>query len=466
MVMPAAETVMPIEEVRRQVRLGLRAAGARVVVVDDDPTGTQTVRGIPLVTDHSHEQLEWALSRAEPLCAVLTNSRSLPEDEAVRVNRELGERLAEVAGDAGVSLRVISRGDSTLRGHFPAETEALAAGLAADGTAAAEAIVFCPAFPEAGRVTVDDVHMVRIDGQMTPAAETEFAADPTFGYSFSNLRDWLVERGGEGVVASIGLDDLRAGGGRRVAERLLELRGQARYVVANAASADDLAVLAHGIGLAEERGMRLLYRTGPSFLAARAGLATPEPLADAEVAMPGGRGLVVVGSHTALTTTQLRVAEGVLGLTTVELDVGRVLGASPADLDRLISEAATELRARLDSGDACVSTSRKVSGPAGMSGLEVARRVSEALVRVVAEVAAEARLDWVVAKGGITSNEIARQALGARRATVLGQLFAGQVSVWRLEGGAEEGLRYVVFPGNGGEADTLSRAIRRLRGMR
>lgn len=212
--------------------------------------------------------------------------------------------------------------------------------------------------------------------------------------------------------------------------------------------------------------MRLLYRSGPSFLAARAGLATPEPLADAEVAMPGGRGLVVVGSHTALTTTQLRVAEGVLGLATIELDVERILSASPADLGRLITETATDLCDRLESGDACLSTSRKVSGPDGMSGLEVARRVSDALVKVVAEVVGETRLDWVVAKGGITSNEIARQALGARRATVLGQLFEGQVSVWQLEGGAVEGLRYVVFPGNGGEADSLSRAIRRLRGMR
>jgi uncharacterized protein YgbK (DUF1537 family) len=362
-------------------------------------------------------------------------------------------------------MRVISRGDSTLRGHFPAETEALAAGLAGDG-AGADAIVFCPAYPEAGRVTVDDVHMVRIDGQMTPAAETEFAGDPTFGYSFSNLRDWLVERGVEGAIASIGSEDLRAGGGRRVAERLLELRGQARYVVANAASAEDLAVLALGIGLAEEQGMRLIYRTGPSFLGARAGLATPGPLADAEVAMPGGRGLVVVGSHTALTTEQLRAAEGVLGLGTVELDVNRVLRESAAGLARLIEETAAELRVLLAKGDAGIATTRKVSVAGEMSGLDVARRVSDALVEVVAAVVAEARLDWVVAKGGITSNEIARRALGARRATVLGQLFPGRVSVWELERGAAERLRYVVFPGNVGEADGLYRAIRRLRGTR
>jgi uncharacterized protein YgbK (DUF1537 family) len=461
----AAEAAVSTAEVRRQVRLGLEAADARIVVVDDDPTGTQTVRDIPLVTDWGRDALEWALDRADPLCAVLTNSRSLPEEEAVRVNRELGERLAAVARAAGVALRVISRGDSTLRGHFPAETEALAAGLAGDGPGA-EAIVFCPSYPEAGRVTVDDVHMVRVDGQMTPAAETEFAADPTFGYSFSNLRDWLVERGASGAVASIGLEDLRTGGGPRVAERLLELRGRARYVVANAASAEDLAVLALGIGLAEEGGMRLLYRTGPSFLGARAGLATPGPLADAEVAMPGGRGLVVVGSHTALSTAQLRAAEGVLGLATVELDVARVLGESAIGRARLIEETAAELRARLADGDAGIATTRKLSAADGMSGLEVARRVSDALVEVVAMVAAETRLDWVVAKGGITSNEIARRALGARRATVLGQLFPGQVSVWELDRGAGEGLRYVVFPGNVGEPDGLYRAVRRLKGMR
>lgn len=463
--MGLAKTADPRVDVRQRVRLGLRTAEARIVVVDDDPTGTQTVRGVPLVTGWAWDELEWALARAKPLCAVLTNTRARTEAEAVRINQQVGERLAAVARTADVRLRVISRGDSTLRGHFPAETEALSAGLAGAGPGA-EAIVLCPAFPEAGRVTVDDVHLVRVGERMTPAAETEFATDPTFGYSSSNLHDWVAERaGGRVSVASITLDDLRVGGSR-VAERLLQLRGRARYVVANAAAAEDLDVLALGVSLAEEQGMRLLYRSGPSFLSARAGLPPAPPLGDTEVAMPDSRGLLVVGSHTALTSAQLRAAEAAHTLATVELDVDRLLRKTGVGRGRMLAQIVEELRAGLAGGDAVLATSRQLGTAARLSGLGVARQVADALVEVVAALAAEIRLDWVIAKGGITSNDIATRALGARRAIVLGQLFPGQVSVWDLELAGARGLRYIVFPGNVGDEGTLGQALCRIKGIR
>ena len=64
---------------------------------------------------------------------------------------------------------------------------------------------------------------------------------------------------------------------------------------------------------------------------------------------------------------------------------------------------------------------------------------------------------FLVAKGGITSNDVAVHALGVRRADVLGSVRPG-VPVWRC--GAESrapGLAYVVFPGNVGAADDLAR---------
>jgi len=364
-----------------------------------------------------------------------------------------------------VDVRVISRSDSTLRGHFPAEPEALAAGLAAGGMDV-DAILLCPAFPQAGRVTVDDVHLVRDGDRLVPVADTEYARDPAFGYRSSDLGAWVRERAGAGAsVASLSLDDLR-GGADVVARRLLELRGRARYVIANAADERDLDLLALGIEIAEQEGLRLLYRTGPSFLAARAGLGTPDPLTDREIAMPGGRGLLVVGSHTGLTTAQLEHARSEHELTTVMVDVDAVLGERADGAITAVTRAAAELRTALSEGDAAlVTTRRPAHASRGAASLRTSETVADALVDIAAAVAADIALDWLVAKGGITSHDMAVRALGARRATVIGQLFPGQVSVWQLgEGSLRPGLRYVVFPGNVGDELALSRALRRLKG--
>lgn len=457
--------VPPGLDVRARVQEALAKDKVKIAVIDDDPTGTQTVRDVPLVTRWDEPELEWAITEAAPIFAVLTNSRALPEDDAGTINHAIAARLVRLARRLGVQLRVISRSDSTLRGHFPAEPEALAAGLAAGGVMT-DAILVCPAFPQAGRITVENLHLVRGGERLTPVGETEYARDPAFGFNSSHLADWVCERVGRRVhVASLSLRDIRGGGPEQVAERLLELRGRVRYVTADAVDHVDLEILAYGAALAERRGLRLIYRSGPGFVAARAGLRSPEPLAKREVAAPGGRGLVVVGSHTDLTTEQVARAERAHRFVTVMLDVHGLAGA-PADAGSLIARTAADLRAALAQGDAALVTCRTpVHANGAVGSLESAKRVADALVEIVAAVAADTRFDWLLAKGGITSHDMAVRALGARRATVLGQLFPGQVSVWKLgDGSARPGLSFVVFPGNVGDELSVSRAIGRLKG--
>ncbi|MDR6639454.1 four-carbon acid sugar kinase family protein [Paenarthrobacter nitroguajacolicus] len=57
-----------------------------------------------------------------------------------------------------------------------------------------DGIVLVPAFPEAGRITVDGVHYAgsSSDG-FTPIGDTEFARDATFGYRSSLLAQWVEE---------------------------------------------------------------------------------------------------------------------------------------------------------------------------------------------------------------------------------------------------------------------------------
>ncbi|HET6507829.1 MAG TPA: four-carbon acid sugar kinase family protein [Baekduia sp.] len=435
----------------------------RIAVIDDDPTGTQTVRDVPLVMSWDPPDLEWAMATARPLFAILTNSRALPESRAIEINREIGERLTAVADRLGVDVRAISRGDSTLRGHFPAEPEALAAGLATGGRAV-DVVLLCPAYPEAGRVTIDDVHFLRTGEALVPVGETEFARDPVFGYHASDLVAWIRERAGRDAgVATIGLDELRAQGPSRVAEVLLGARGRARYVVANAVEERDLAVIAGGVALAERRGLRLVCRTGPSFLSASAGWPAPAPLEPAELGTADTHGLVVVGSHTELTTRQLRTARARHALGVVLLDVDDVLGGARDDA---CARAVAALRAALRDGDAALVTSRASAHERSGDALGRAAAIADAIVAVVGDVAADADLGWVLAKGGITSHDVAVRALGAQRATVRGQLFPGQVSVWELgTGSLRPGLTYVVFPGNVGDEDAFALALDRLKGV-
>jgi uncharacterized protein YgbK (DUF1537 family) len=453
-------------EIRGRVATMLRESNVKIAVVDDDPTGTQTVRDVPLVTGWGEAELEWAMRRADPLFAVVTNSRSLPERSAVAANREIAERLVGLAARFGVRLRVISRSDSTLRGHFPAEPEALAVGLGAEGEPI-DAILLCPAYPEAGRVTIDDVHLLRDGERLLPVAESEFAADASFGYHSSDLREWVRERiGADATVGSLALDALRTGGAELIADRLLELRGTTRYVIGNAVTGKDLDVLALGVALAEERGMRILYRTGPSFLAARAGIAPAAPLALGQIASPGARGLIVVGSHTELTSAQLRAARNRHALRIVDVDVDRLVGADEIEREAAIDDLANRAQAALMMDDvALVTGRRRIVGADRADSLAIAATIGSALVDVVGRVARATQLGWMIAKGGITSYDVAARALRARRATVIGQVFSGQISVWQLHDGVVGGLRYVVFPGNVGERASLAETLDRLKGL-
>ena len=450
-----------LERIRRKIG----ESGRRLAVLDDDPTGTQTVHGVPVLTTWSLEDLRWALEQPSSTFYILTNSRSFPEEEAARMNREISANLVSAAEQAGAKFTIVSRGDSTLRGHFPAETEAVEEAL----RVGLDGIVLCPCYIEAGRLTVEDIHWVRQGQSLVPAGETEFAGDASFGYSSSNLTAWVEEKTTGRVraseVASVGLADIREGGPGRVAEMLLNVSGS-RPVVVNAASYADLEVFVLGLLDAEEKGKRFLYRTGPSFVRVRGGISEKGPLSAGELyghRPRQGHGLVLVGSHVEMTTRQLDNALALSDVRPVELSVPRLLdaGARDGELDRVVSEVDQGLA----EAEVVVYTSREVvRGGAGRTGLEIGVSVSDALVEVMRRVDRRTPLAFVVAKGGITSSDVGTRGLGVRRAEVAGQMLPGIISVWILpEDSAFPGLPYVIFAGNVGEEYSLARIVEILR---
>jgi uncharacterized protein YgbK (DUF1537 family) len=448
------------EELQARVQAAAQAADRTLVVVDDDPTGTQTVHDVPVVTRWNVETLRAELRRASPCFFVLTNSRSLPSAAACELSLDLGRNLRTASALACRGFTLVSRSDSTLRGHFPAETDALA-----KICGPFDATILAPYFEAGGRYTLNDIHYVAEGDTLVPAGETPFARDAAFGYRRSDLREWVEEKSAARIrahdVQSLSLDLLRRGGPEAVMVALLELP-QGCVCVANLCAPRDAEVLATGTLAAERAGKNYLYRTGASFVSARLGLASRPLLTTGELtnASDGG-GLVVVGSHVPKTTVQLeRLLASDPALRRVELDVVSLL--DPARRDEVVGAAAVRISVALAAGeDVVIFTSRGlIKGADASASLDIGQRVSDALVALMRGLKATPR--FVIAKGGITSSDIATRGFGVVRAMVRGQILPG-VPVWQL--GAESrfpGLNYVVFPGNVGDEDALTAAFTKL----
>jgi uncharacterized protein YgbK (DUF1537 family) len=448
-------------DLRSEIREEMKASGRKVVVLDDDPTGTQTVHSVAVLTEWSREPLETELLNESPVFYILTNSRSLPLAEARRLNAEIGRNLADAAKTTGTDFVVVSRSDSTLRGHFPGEVEALADSLGREF----DGWVIVPFFLEGGRYTIDDTHYVDEKGWLVPAGHTEFAGDSVFGYRSSNLRDWVEEKTGGRIssnhVVSITLEDLRKGGPDWVAQKLKTLNQPARCVV-NAASYRDMEVFVKGLLAAEAQCKRFLYRTAASFVQVRGGI-EPRPLLSREEINPStsGGGLVLVGSHVPRTTSQLQSLLAIPNVTGLEVNVESILieESRTAELRRIAVLADDALRS---GKDAVVYTSRKLHTAADSRGnLLIGHRVSDGLIALLRMISKKPR--YLLAKGGVTASDVATKGLNVRRAMVLGQILPG-VPVWRLgEESRHPGLPYIVFPGNVGDSEAVADVVRMLR---
>lgn len=430
----------------------IRSSGRKVIVLDDDPTGTQTVHDIPVVTQWTVEHLARELNDTSPVSYVLTNSRSLPVSEAISLNRTIAENLRIARSQTDRDFTLVSRSDSTLRGHFPDELEALTAGV----QESFDSWVICPFFEEGGRFTIDDVHYVGEGLHLIPAAQTPFAADPAFGYRNSNLRHWIVEKTKGRIslkrIASLQLDELRSLDREPVRDKLRSLTAGSACII-NAVTQTDLESAVAALLEVEAEGKRFLYRTAASFVATRSGI-EPRPLLSRDEICPerGGGTLVVAGSYVPKTTAQLEHLLTHGSVLALELDVRRVLdestrGAVVADLAQCASQYL------LEDATVVVYTSREVIEAEGDRSLQVGKTVSEALVDVVRAITVRPRV--LIAKGGITSSDVATKACEVERAIVLGQVLPG-VPVWRC--GPESrfpDLSLVVFPGNVGGTSAL-----------
>jgi uncharacterized protein YgbK (DUF1537 family) len=443
-----------------EIQSKIMSSGRKIVVLDDDPTGTQTVHDVPVLTEWSVEALGKELITDLPALYLLTNSRSLPLSEAQLLNLEIGQNLIEAGRSVDRDFVVVSRSDSTLRGHFPGEVEALTRALGE----AFDAWMIIPFFLEGGRYTINDIHYVLEGDLLVPAGDTPYAEDTVFGYRSSNLCDWVQEKTQGRInadqVASISINDLRIGGPRIVAEKLLTLKLM-NVCVVNAASYRDLEVLTAGLLEAEAQDQRFLYRTAASFVRVRSGLPDRQLLTPEALSMPeSGGGLIVVGSHVPKTSEQLTHLINLPSVKSIEVNVKALLSFQQqgAEIARVIEQVNCGLHS---CEDVVLYTSRQLVTASTLElsdNLSIGQRVSESLISIIKDISEQPR--YILAKGGVTSSDVATKGLNVKRALVLGQILPG-VPVWQL--GPESrypNLPYIVFPGNVGSQTALVEIVK------
>lgn len=436
----------------------------KIVVLDDDPTGVQAVHDVAVYTDWSEESILRGFARPEKAFFILTNSRAMTEAETVRVHREIAENVTAAAKKAGKGFIIISRADSTLRGHFPAETAALEERLTECGMKAADGEILIPFFSAGGRFTVGNVHYVRYGDELVPAGETEFAADETFGYKNSDLCAYIEEKTGGRVkkesVTAVTLEELRKNDIDGIYQKLMGVHDFGKVIV-NALDAGDLTVFCVALYEAIQAGRHFQMRTAADFVKVFAGIADRPLLRRTEMCAADAKkcgGLTVIGSHTAKTTAQLAELQGMEGLEMTAFDSDLVLSGGLEDEARRVAAAAG---AAIKAGrTAVVYTKRqllKLEGDTKEAALKRSVRISEAVCSMVEQI--DGKPAFIIAKGGITSSDIGVKALGVREAYVLGQIQPG-IPVWRTDDTSRfPGIPYVIFPGNVGEKDTLKKVL-------
>ncbi|XP_059453549.1 uncharacterized protein LOC132184080 isoform X2 [Corylus avellana] len=457
--LPSEWPLDPIDDIQRLNQNNSKT----LVVLDDDPTGTQTVHDIEVLTEWTVESLI-AQFRKNPRCFfILTNSRSLSSEKASALIKDICRNLHTAAKSVeNTGYTVVLRGDSTLRGHFPEEADAAVSVLGE-----MDAWIICPFFLQGGRYTLEDVHYVADSDKLVPAGDTEFAKDAAFGYKSSNLREWVEEKTVGRIpassVTSISIQVLRKGGPEAVFECLSSLPKGSTCIV-NAASERDMAVFAAGMIKAELKGKRFLCRTAASFVSTRIGIIPQAPILPKDLGINKERngGLIVVGSYVPKTTKQVEELKLQCGqsLRTIEVSVDKLAMSSLEERKEEISRAAEIADCFLGAQkDTLILTSRVlITGKTPSESLEINFKVSSALVEIVSRITTKPR--YILAKGGITSSDLATKALEAKCAKIVGQALAG-VPLWML--GPESrhpGVPYIVFPGNVGDSKALAELVK------
>lgn len=439
------------------------------VVLDDDPTGVQTVHDVPVYTNWEKETLRQAFAEKNNLFFILTNSRGFTEEQTTKAHKEIADVVDEAAKEAGVEYVFVSRSDSTLRGHYPLETEILKENYEYHTGTTIDGEILCPFFKEGGRFTIDNIHYVKYGDELVSANETEFAKDQTFGYSSLTMPEYVAEKTDGKYhaedVTCISLKDIRSMDIFKIEEALMQVKDFNKIIV-NAVDYIDLKIFSIALYRAMNKGKLFMFRTAASLVKVMGGV-TDQPLLERGqmiVKETQNGGVIVVGSHTEKTTKQVEELKKLTDIEFIELDATLV-----ADEEAFEKEVQRCLRLEEECIKAgktvcCYTTRSLIKADTGNKEdeLRLSVKISDAVQSLVGRL--EVIPAFVIAKGGITSSDVGTKALRVIKANVLGQIEPG-IPVWQTGEESKFPMTpYIIFTGNVGEVTTLREAVEKLTG--
>jgi uncharacterized protein YgbK (DUF1537 family) len=435
---------------------------SKIIVLDDDPTGSQTVHSCLLLTKWDVETLKIGLMDRVPIFFILTNTRALPAKQAAAVTREVCQNLKiALAATKITEFLVVSRSDSTLRGHYPIETDVIAAELGGF-----DAHFLMPAFFEGGRITRDSIHYLLVDGVETPVHKTEFARDSVFAYNHSYLPDYVAEKTEGNIpadrVVQFLLAEVRSGS----LERLMQLERN-RCCVVDGEQQSDFDRFAADVLAAVSQGKKFLFRSGASILTSLAQLG-PQPIPATEMSKyvrDGKPGAIIIGSHVQKTTDQLTQLLATPGIVGVEIDISQLVGENATVRAGLLASIVDRVNSIHAAGNTpAIYTSRQeLAFNSTQARLQFGEAVSALLMDVIRALPAD--IGFLISKGGITSNDTLSKGLALTTARSIGQILPGCSAIVTPPNHPQfPNLPVVLFPGNVGDADALATAYLRLVG--
>ena len=444
-------------------------AETKIIVIDDDPTGSQTVHSCLLLTRWTPDNLISALQDDSPLFFILSNTRGMDAERAATITREICINLKQALDELqaqGTTINpiVVSRSDSTLRGHYPVETDVIAEQLGPF-----DAHFMVPAFFEGGRFTKDSTHYLMVDGKAVPVHETEFARDSVFGFSTAYLPDYVEEKTRGRIhadqVERFLLDDVRGD----CRDRLRKLSGNVCCAV-DCETQDELNHFADQLQQIASEGKRFLFRSAASLLTALAKL-PPQPVQPEDMACyirSNKPGAIIIGSHVAKTSAQLAYLRQHTDVVPIHVDVEKL----NVDIKHWSYNADMILRDLIGQIIAAHSLNKTVAIFTSRSELQFAsqaerlafgERLSALLMDIVRSLPRS--IGFLISKGGITSNDVLSSGLGLAQSRVVGQILPGCSVVKCADDHSRyPGLPVVIFPGNVGGESSLAEAYSILAG--
>lgn len=437
------------------------------VVLDDDPTGVQTVHDVPVYTNWEEDTIRRAFAEKNKLFFILTNSRGFTVEQTTKAHKEIADVVDMAAKEAGVEYVFVSRSDSTLRGHYPLETEILKENYEKHTGTTIAGEILCPFFKEGGRFTIDNIHYVKYGDELVSANETEFAKDQTFGYSSLTMPEYVAEKTDGKYhaedVTCISLKDIRSMDIFKIEEALMQVKDFNKIVV-NAVDYIDLKIFSIALYRAMNKGKLFMFRTAASLVKVMGGV-TDQPLLERSqmiVKETQNGGVIVVGSHTEKTTKQVEELKKLTDIEFIELDATLVTDeeAFEKEVQRCLRQEEECIKA--GKTVCCYTTRSLIKADTGNKEdeLRLSVKISDAVQSLVGRL--EITPGFVIAKGGITSSDVGTKALKVIKANVLGQIEPG-IPVWQTGEESKFPMTpYIIFPGNVGEVTTLREAVEKL----